>query len=222
MDKARIIEVKKNVLGDNDQQAQALREELRQKRTFMLNLMSSPGSGKTTAVLRTIAMLQDSLKIGVIEADIDSSVDADRILAAGFPAVQLRTNGLCHLDARMTREGVAALGEFDLDMIILENIGNLICPAEYDTGASKNVMILSVPEGDDKPLKYPIMFSACDALLISKIDVLDHFNFDFAAVEARVRKLNPGMAVFGISAKTGQGIDAWTDWLHSQVRQWIQ
>jgi len=222
MEQARIIEIKQNVLGNNDRQAQKLREELRSQCTFLLNLMSAPGSGKTTTVLRTIDALRDTYRIGVIEADIDSTVDADRVLAAGIPAVQLRTGGLCHLEAEMTRDGLSGLDTASLDLVILENVGNLVCPAEFDTGASKNAMILSVPEGDDKPLKYPLMFSTCDALIINKIDTIASFDFDLAAVKERVKKLNPDIAIFEISAKTGQGVEKWAAWLETQVNQWNQ
>lgn len=220
MTQARVIEIKQNVLGNNDKEAEALREELREKGTFLLNLMSAPGSGKTTTVLRTLEALRDSYKTGVLEADIDSTVDADRMLKAGIPAVQLRTGGLCHLEAGMTRDGLAGFEDDDLDLIILENVGNLVCPAEFDTGASKNAMILSVPEGDDKPLKYPLMFSTCDALIINKIDSIACFDFDLAAVKQRVRRLNPEIAIFEISAKTGQGVSFWADWLRTQVEDW--
>jgi len=222
MKQARIIEIKQNVLGNNDLQAQKLREELRDQKTFLLNLMSSPGSGKTTTVLRTIDMLRNKLSIGVIEADIDSTVDADRVLAVGIPAVQLRTGGLCHLEAEMTRDGLSGLDTASLDLIILENVGNLVCPAEFDTGASKNAMILSVPEGDDKPLKYPLMFSTCDALIINKIDAIASFDFNLAEVKKRVKKLKPDIAIFEISAKTGQGVENWAVWLQTQVSQWNQ
>lgn len=217
MERVKIIDIKKSATDHNDRQADILREELRAKGTFLLNLMSSPGSGKTTTVLRTIEALKEDFRIGVMEADIDSTVDAERVLAAGVPAVQLHTGGMCHLEAGMTRDGLAGLDTDSLDLIILENVGNLVCPAEFDTGASKNAMILSVPEGDDKPLKYPLMFSTCDALIINKIDVAQHFDFDLSAVRERVHKLNPNIAVFEISAKTGQGIAAWAGWLQSQI-----
>lgn len=220
MTQARVIEIKQDVLGNNDKQAAALRAELRERGTFLLNLMSAPGSGKTTTVLRTLEALRNSYKIGVLEADIDSTVDADRVLKAGIPAVQLRTGGLCHLEAGMTRDGLAGFEDEDLDLIILENVGNLVCPAEFDTGASKSAMILSVPEGDDKPLKYPLMFSTCDALIINKIDTIACFDFDLAAVKQRVRRLNPEIAIFEISAKTGQGVSFWADWLRGQVEDW--
>ena len=220
MSQVRIIEVKKNILANNDQQAQKLRESLRQQHTFLLNLMSSPGSGKTTLILKTIELLRDKLKMGVMEADIDSAVDAEKIAAVGIPAVQLRTGGMCHLDCSMTVQGLKELDPDKFDLIIIENVGNLVCPAEFDTGAAKNVMILSVPEGDDKPLKYPLMFSTCDALLISKIDYLSVADFDMEAVKKRVNALNPAMQIFEVSAKTGRGMEAWCDWLYREVLAW--
>lgn len=220
MNHARVIQIKKDVMGDNDLQAERLRTELKRKHTFLLNLMSAPGSGKTTTILRTVERLRDHLRIGVVEADIDSTVDADKLLAVGILAVQLRTGGLCHLEAEMTRDGLAGLEGEALDLIILENVGNLVCPAEFDTGASKNVMILSVPEGDDKPLKYPLMFTTCHALLINKIDTLPYFDFDVQRVRERIQKLNPTLEIFEICAKTGQGVDAWADWLQREVEQW--
>lgn len=222
MSQVRIIEVKKNILANNDQQAQKLRESLRQQHTFLLNLMSSPGSGKTTLVLKTIELLRDKLKMGVMEADIDSAVDAEKIVAVGIPAVQLRTGGMCHLDCSMTSQGLKELDPDKFDLIIIENVGNLVCPAEFDTGAAKNAMILSVPEGDDKPLKYPLMFSTCDALLISKIDYLTVADFDMEAVKKRVYALNPAIQIFEVSAKTGQGMEAWVDWLYQQVLAWTE
>jgi len=185
-----------------------------------LNLMSSPGSGKTTTVLRTIEALKDQMSIGVLEADIDSDVDAHTVSQTGVKVIQLHTGGMCHLDADMTEQGLSGLGTEGLDFVILENIGNLVCPAEFDTGASKNAMILSVPEGDDKPLKYPLMFSIVDVLLINKIDAADFFDFDFEAVKARVKKLNPNIKVISISAKTGEGIDEWVDWIRNEVNIW--
>ncbi|MBR2583356.1 MAG: hydrogenase nickel incorporation protein HypB, partial [Oscillospiraceae bacterium] len=193
------------------------------QKTCLLNLMSGPGSGKTTTLLALDKYLRDRLKWGVMEADIDSDVDARTILAAGIPAVQLHTGGMCHLDADMTRQGLKALFESTdehLDLVVLDNIGNLVCPAEFDTGSSKNAMILSVPEGDDKPLKYPLMFSICDVLLINKIDVLPYFDFDLEACEKYVRRLNPNMKIIPISARTGEGIDEWADWLREQILAW--
>ncbi len=220
MDDYKVIEVKQNILGKNDRQAKSLREELKKNGTFLLNLMSSPGSGKTTTVVRTIEALKNEMKIGVLEADIDSDVDARTVSQTGAKVIQLHTGGMCHLDATMTRQGLKGLGTEELDFVILENIGNLVCPAEFDTGSSKNAMILSVPEGDDKPLKYPLMFSIVDVLLINKIDTISLFDFDFAAVKERVTILNPDIKVIPISAKTGEGIDEWADWLRSEIKIW--
>lgn len=220
MSEVRIIEIKESVFADNDRQADALRRELKSDKVFLMNLMSSPGSGKTTVLGRTIDGLKDRLRIGVMEADIDSDVDARTIAETGVKAIQLHTGGMCHLDAGMTRQGLEGLGVNDVDFAILENVGNLVCPAEFDTGAVKNAMILSVPEGDDKPLKYPLMFSICDVLLINKIDVLPYFDFDLAACEKYVRRLNPNMKIIPISARTGEGIEEWADWLRQQIRAW--
>lgn len=220
MNTFKILEIKESVFKDNDRQANALREELKEDKTFLLNLMSSPGSGKTTTVVRTIEALKDEMKIGVLEADIDSDVDAHKIAETGTKVIQLHTGGMCHLDADMTKQGLLGLGTEGIDFVILENVGNLVCPAEFDTGASKNAMILSVPEGDDKPLKYPLMFSIVDVLLINKIDALDYFDFDIEAVKERVKKLNPDIKVIPISAKTGEGIDEWTDWVRTEVKNW--
>jgi len=220
MNTVRVIELKKSVYESNNKEADQLREELKKGKTFLLNMMSSPGSGKTTTVLGTIERLKDELRIGVMEADIDSSVDAEKVAAAGVKTNQLHTGGMCHLDAGMTKQGLADIDTDDLDLIILENVGNLVCPAEFDTGAAKSVMLLSVPEGDDKPLKYPLMFSMVDALLINKIDCLNYFDFDIDAVKKRVTKLNPNLKVFEISAKTGQGMDEWADWLRKEVKEW--
>lgn len=220
MDAYKVLAIKQSVFDDNDQQADLLRAELKKEQTFLLNLMSSPGSGKTTTVLRTIEALKDEMTIGIIEADIDSDVDARTVAGTGTKVIQLHTGGMCHLDADMTRQGLRGLGIEGVDFAILENVGNLVCPAEFDTGASKNAMILSVPEGDDKPLKYPLMFSIVDVLLINKIDAVDYFDFDFEAVEERVTKLNPGIKVIPISAKTGEGISKWVDWLRTEVRSW--
>ena len=216
----RIIEIKESVFADNDREAAALRGELKEKGLFLLNLMSSPGSGKTTTLVSTLRQLGGELRVGVMEADIDSDVDAHTVQAAGAKAVQLHTGGMCHLTAGMTRQGLEALGTEDIDLAILENVGNLVCPAEFDTGAVKNAMILSVPEGDDKPLKYPLMFEVCDVLLINKIDVLPYFDFDLDAVAERARTRNPKIDIIPISARTGEGIDRWCDWLRSQVRAW--
>ncbi len=220
MEKYKILEIKKSVFEDNDRQADLLREELKKDKTFLLNLMSSPGSGKTTTVLRTINALKDEMSIGVLEADIDSDVDANTVAKTGTKVIQLHTGGMCHLDADMTKQGLLGLGTEEIDFVILENVGNLVCPAEFDTGASKNAMILSVPEGDDKPLKYPLMFSIVDVLLINKIDAMDYFDFDLDAVKERVKKLNPNIKVIPISAKTGEGIDEWADWIRTEVKNW--
>lgn len=222
MSQVRIIEVKENILADNEKEADKLRGHLRQQGTFLLNLMSAPGSGKTSLILRTIEQLRQEFRIGVMEADIDSAVDAEKIAAVGIPAVQLRTGGLCHLDSAMTSQGLKEMNLGELDLIIIENVGNLVCPAEFDTGAVKNVMILSVPEGDDKPLKYPLMFSACDVLLINKIDYLDIADFDVEAVKKRVYALNPAIKIFSVSAKTGQGLEAWIEWLQQETQAWIR
>jgi hydrogenase nickel incorporation protein HypB len=213
----RLIEVKEEIMADNVLQAGAIREQLRNKKTMLLNLMSSPGSGKTSLILRTIEGLKSSIKVGVIEADIDSIVDAEKVAATGIPAVQLRTGGFCHLDASMVTQGLDALAENNLDLIIIENVGNLVCPAEFDTGSHKNVMILSVPEGDDKPLKYPLMFSICDLLLINKIDYLSLSDFDMAALRERVLNFNPRIVILEVSCKTGAGIEGWVNWLKKEV-----
>ena len=216
----KIIEVKESVFADNDREAARLRVQLKQDRTFLLNLMSSPGSGKTTTLLRTLEALKDELRIGVMEADIDSDVDAKTIADAGVKTIQLHTGGMCHLDASMTEQGLKEIGTKDLDLVVLENVGNLVCPAEFDTGASKSAMILSVPEGDDKPLKYPLMFTVCDCLIVNKIDVLPYFDFDFDAMCERAKKLNPNIEIIPISAKTGEGVEKWADWLRAQVKAW--
>ena len=216
----KIIEVKQSVFEDNDKQANDLRCELKKDKTFLLNLMSSPGSGKTTTVLRTIEALKDEMRIGVMEADIDSAVDAETVSKTGAKVIQLHTGGMCHLDAEMTRQGLEALGTDDVDFAILENVGNLVCPAEFDTGSCKNAMILSVPEGHDKPLKYPLMFSIVDVVLINKIDAKDYFNFDFEAVKEYITKLNPNIKIIPISAKTGEGIEEWANWIRTEVKEW--
>lgn len=218
MDEFRILEIKQSVFEDNDRAAETLRGELKAKGVFLLNLMSSPGAGKTTTLRGTIARLKDRFAIGVMEADIDSDVDARAIGETGVRVIQLHTGGMCHLDAGMTRQGLDGLGTEGLDLAILENVGNLVCPAEFDTGATRNAMILSVPEGDDKPLKYPLMFTICDVVLVNKIDVLPYFDFDIAKVRERVAKLNPVAKVIPISARTGEGMDAWADWLAEAVR----
>lgn len=216
----RILEIKESVFADNDRQAELLRQELKEKGVFLMNLMSSPGAGKTTTLVKTIAALRDSLRIGVMEADIDSDVDARTIAETGVKSIQLHTGGMCHLDAAMTRQGIEGLDIEDVDLAILENVGNLVCPAEFDTGASKNVMILSVPEGHDKPLKYPLMFQVCDAVLINKIDVLPYFDFSMDKVKKFIHARNPEAEIFPISAKTGEGMEAWTDWLRCEVKDW--
>jgi len=220
MKDVRVLEIKESVFADNDKEADKLRAELKEKKVFLLNLMSSPGSGKTTTLTKTINALKDSLKIGVMEADIDSDVDAHTIAQTGAKAIQLHTGGMCHLDAGMTRQGIEGLEVGDVDLAILENVGNLVCPAEFDTGASKNAMILSVPEGHDKPLKYPLMFSICDVVLINKIDVMPYFDFDMEKVKEYIAMRNPNAKVIPISAKTGEGMEEWTNWLKEQVTQW--
>ena len=220
MERYKIIEVKESVFANNDREAARLREDLKWDKTFLLNLMSSPGSGKTTTLLRTIETLKDELRMGVMEADIDSDVDAEKTAAAGVKSIQLHTGGMCHLDAGMTEQGLKEIGTADLDLVVLENVGNLVCPAEFDTGAVKNAMILSVPEGHDKPLKYPLIFTVCDALIINKIDVLPYFDFDMDKVVEYAHMRNPRLKIFPISAKTGEGVDAWCDWLRQQVKDW--
>ena len=216
----KVIEIKKSVFENNDREADKLREELKENKTFLLNLMSSPGSGKTTTLKRTIAALKDEYKIGVMEADIDSEVDAQTISQTGVKAIQLHTGGMCHLDAGMTLQGLESIEANEFDFVVLENVGNLVCPAEFDTGASKNAMILSVPEGDDKPLKYPLMFSICDCVLINKIDTKSVFDFDDEAVKERIKKLNPNAEIFFISARTGEGMEGWFNWLRKQINDW--
>jgi hydrogenase nickel incorporation protein HypB len=217
----RVLELKKSVYENNDREADKLREDLKASKTFLINLMSSPGSGKTSSVLRIIEKLRDKYSIGILEADIDSNVDAETIAKAGVPAVQLHTGGMCHLDAGMTREGLDSPEMRNHDLVILENVGNLVCPAEFDTGAVKNVMILSVPEGDDKPLKYPLMFSICDLLLINKIDAIEFFDFDFDAVKERVKAINPGIEVIEVSAKKDTGFDRVAGWIDKNIQEWI-
>ena len=215
----RIIEVKESILEDNDRDAEELRKELKAQNTFLLNLMSSPGAGKTTTLVRTIGMLKDEFAIGIMEADIDSDVDAATINQAGARTIQLHTGGMCHLDADMTRQGIREFGTEDLDLVVRENVGNLVCPAEFDTGAVKNAMILSVPEGDDKPLKYPLMFQIADVVLINKCDVLPVFDdFDKDRVTERIRMRNPNCDIIFISAKTGEGFEEWANWLRREIR----
>lgn len=216
----KVIEIKRSVFESNDREADKVRQQLKADRTFLLNLMSSPGSGKTTTLKQTIAALKDEYKIGVMEADIDSDVDAKTIAETGAKSIQLHTGGMCHLDAGMTKQGLDSFGANEFDFVVLENVGNLVCPAEFDTGASKNAMILSVPEGDDKPLKYPLMFTVSDCVLINKIDTKSVFDFDDEAVVERIKKLNPNCEIFFISAKTGEGIDAWTNWLRKEINTW--
>ena len=220
MDNVKILEVKQSIFASNDEQAAALRAELKQEKIFLLNLMSAPGSGKTTTLRRTIAALQNELRIGVMEADIDSDVDARAIAETGAKAIQLHTGGMCHLDAEMTRQGLAGLGTGGLDLVILENVGNLVCPAEFDTGAVKNAMILSVPEGHDKPLKYPLMFQVCDTVIINKMDVQPYFDFDLDKCTEYIHMRNPKAKIFPISAKTGDGVDALAAWLKAEVIAW--
>lgn len=222
MDTFRVIEVKQSVFASNDREAEALRARLREQGTFLVNLMSSPGSGKTTTLLRTIEALSGELNLAVMEADIDSSVDATAVANAGARAIQLHTGGMCHLDASMTEQGLQALGTQGADLVFLENVGNLVCPAEFDTGASANVTILSVPEGDDKPLKYPLMYQVCDLVLVNKIDVLPYFDFDLDKFRANVALRNPKAEVVPICAKTGEGMDAWYQWLRDHVAAWKQ
>ena len=215
----RIIEVKESILEDNDRDAEELRKELKAQNTCLLNLMSSPGAGKTTTLVRTIGMLKDEFAIGIMEADIDSDVDAATINQAGARTIQLHTGGMCHLDADMTRQGIREFGTEDLDLVVLENVGNLVCPAEFDTGAVKNAMILSVPEGDDKPLKYPLMFQIADVVLINKCDVLPVFDdFDKDRVTERIRMRNQNCDIIFISAKTGEGFEEWANWLKREIR----
>ena len=220
MDTYRVIEVKQSIFADNNQDADRLRQQMKEEKTFLINLMSSPGSGKTTTLTKLIAALKDDLRIGVMEADIDSDVDADTISRTGVMVIQLHTGGMCHLDADMTRQGVRQLETENLDLVILENVGNLVCPAEFDTGAAMNMMILSVPEGHDKPLKYPLVFQVCDAMIINKIDVLPYFDFDMEKVKEFARRRNPNMEFFPISAKTGEGVDALAAYLKEKITEW--
>ena len=222
MDKVRIIEVKQSIFADNDRDADKLREELKIKKTFLLNLMSSPGSGKTTFLKGIIKRLKDDISIGAMEADIDSDVDALAIKETGVKAIQLHTGGMCHLDASMTRQGLEEFGVNDLDLVVLENVGNLVCPAEFDTGAVKNAVILSVPEGHDKPLKYPLMFQVADILIINKIDVLDYFDFDLEKVKAYALMRNPKLKIFTVSAKTEEGLDDVASYLKAEVLAWTK
>ena len=217
MKKYKVVEIKESVFKSNDKQADLLREDLKKEKTFLLNLMSSPGSGKTTTVLRTIEALKDEMRIGVMEADIDSDVDATTVSKTGAKVIQLHTGGMCHLDADMTKQGLVELGTEDVDFVILENVGNLVRPAEFDTGSTKNAMILSVPEGHDKPLKYPLMFSIVDVVLINKIDAIDYFDFDLDLVKEYIKKLNPNIKVIPYSAKTGEGVEEWISWIRGEI-----
>lgn len=222
MDKIRIIEVKESVFSDNNKDADKLRGELKEQKTFLLNLMSSPGSGKTTFLKGIASRLKDKIKMGVMEADIDSDVDAMAMASCGVRSIQLHTGGMCHLDASMTRQGLEEFGTKDLDLVVLENVGNLVCPAEFDTGSVKNAVILSVPEGHDKPLKYPLMFQVAHALIINKIDVLQYFDFDIEKVKKYALMRNPNLKIFLISAKTGEGMDEVASWLEEEVKDWCQ
>lgn len=220
MDVFKILKIKQSVFADNNRDADELRSELKLRGTCLINIMSSPGSGKTTTLTRTIGALKSEMRIAVLEADIDGKVDAETISKTGARVIQLHTGGMCHLDADMTRQGLFGVGLENIDLAFLENVGNLVCPAEFDTGAVKNVMILSVPEGDDKPLKYPLMFTVCDVLLINKTDAKELFDFDFEACGERVRRLNPDIEIFCVSAKTGEGMDEWYGWLRKTVSDW--
>ncbi len=221
MNPVRVIEVKQSVFADNDRRAAQLRQELKERGVFLLNLMSSPGSGKTTTLRRTAELLKDEMNIGVMEADIDSDVDARAMAAAGVRSIQLHTGGMCHLDADMTRQGLDELLDGGgVELAVLENVGNLVCPAEFDTGAVKNAAILSVPEGDDKPLKYPLMFQVCDVVLINKMDVAPYFDFDLEKCREHIKMRNPDAVVIPICAKTGQGVEEWAGWLREQIRAW--
>lgn len=221
MDQVKVIEIKKSVFADNEQDAENLRKELKSKGVYLLNLMSAPGSGKTTTLVKTLNHIKDKVRVAVMEADIDSDVDAVRIkLATGVPTIQLHTGGMCHLDAEMTRQGLDNVTLKDINLVILENVGNLVCPAEFDTGAVRNAMILSVPEGDDKPLKYPLMFTVCDLVLINKTDVMPYFDFDLERCKQNILMRNPKATIIPISAKIGEGIDAFADWLLNEVQNW--
>ena len=221
MDPVKVIEIKKSVFADNDEDAAKLRKELKEKGVYLLNLMSSPGAGKTTTLIGTLRRIKDRVRVAVMEADIDSDVDAVKIQkATGIPTIQLHTGGMCHLDAEMTRQGLDHVALEGVDLVILENVGNLVCPAEFDTGAVRNAMILSVPEGDDKPLKYPLMFSVCDLVLVNKVDVMPYFDFDLDKCREYVRMRNPKARVIPICAKTGEGVDDFADWLLAEVKAW--
>ena len=221
MDEIKVIEIKKNVFEDNDKDAEDLRKELKDKGVFLLNLMSAPGSGKTTTLIQTLNRIKNKVRVAVMEADIDSDVDAVKIKeATGVPSIQLHTGGMCHLDAEMTRQGLDNVGLKDVDLVVLENVGNLVCPAEFDTGAVRNAMILSVPEGDDKPLKYPLMFTVCDLVIINKTDVMPYFDFDLERCKSYIHQRNSQAQVIPICAKTGEGVDAFVQWLLAEVNAW--
>ena len=221
MDEVKIIQVKQSVFADNDRDADRLRAQLKEEKTFLLNLMSSPGSGKTTLLLALAKALKGRVRMAVMEADIDSAVDARTMLDAGVPAIQIHTGGMCHLDADMTRQGLSQLDTTQVDLVVLENVGNLVCPAEFDTGSVKNMTILSVPEGHDKPLKYPLMYETCQLLVINKVDVLPYFDFDTEKVVQYAKMRNPKIDILFVSARTGEGIDALADWIEGNVREWI-
>ena len=221
MDEVKVIEIKKSVFEDNDKDADALRKELKTKGVFLLNLMSAPGSGKTTTLIQTLNLIKDKVRVAVMEADIDSDVDAVKIVeATGVPSIQLHTGGMCHLDAEMTRQGLDNVALKEVDLVVLENVGNLVCPAEFDTGAVRNAMILSVPEGDDKPLKYPLMFTVCDLVLINKTDVMPYFDFDLERCKSYIHQRNSKAQVIPICAMTGEGVDAFVQWLLAEVNAW--
>jgi hydrogenase nickel incorporation protein HypB len=223
MDKVKVIEIKKSVFAENDKDADELRKELKERGVYLLNLMSSPGSGKTTTLIKVINLLKDKIRIAVMEADIDSDIDAVKIKeATGIPSIQLHTGGMCHLDAEMTRQGLDNIALGEVDLVVLENVGNLVCPAEFDTGSVRNAMILSVPEGDDKPLKYPLMFSVCDIVVVNKIDVMPFFDFDLEKCREYIHMRNPNAKVIPVCAKTGEGMEAFADWLLEEVKSWKQ
>jgi len=219
MNELKVFQIKKNIYEDNSKVAEETRKELIEKGTFLINIMSSPGSGKTTTLVSTIKALKDEINIGVMEADVDSDVDAKTVQEAGAKAIQLHTGGMCHLDATMTKQGIDELGVEDVDLLFLENVGNLICPAGYDTGAMRNIAIVSVPEGDDKPLKYPKIFGKVDALIVNKIDAIEHFDFKMDLLEERVKKLNKDIVIFPISAKTGEGVEEWANWIRKNLEK---
>jgi hydrogenase nickel incorporation protein HypB len=221
MDQFKVIKIQKSIYANNDEAADKVRSDMKESNTFLLNLMSSPGSGKTTTLLQTIKLVKDKYRLCILEADIDSDVDAKKIAATGAKTIQLHTGGMCHLDAKLTKQGLDEVGVDDVDIAVLENVGNLVCPASFDTGAERNAMILSVPEGDDKPLKYPKMFKMCDALIVNKMDTISVFDFDLEVLRERVFKLNPNIKIFPISAKTGEGVQAWVDWLSDTAKEII-